>query len=109
MDKEVIKNALGSLDELLTKAHQAIRDASKEKFGYSDEDEFGGYDNPDAALDFNLQKLHDVLSVVLEAEALPETRTNLIETFESFKKGDNGLGTINYDEDYQSAESPALT
>jgi hypothetical protein len=109
MDIPVVKNALGSLDELLGKVRDALWDIEREEFGVSAYvGEPAGYENPRGALKSFLEQLHDVLLVVLEAASMPETRTSLVTAWGGFTK-DNGLEHTNDDHQFDSSESPALT
>jgi hypothetical protein len=104
MNIEVVKNALGSLDKLLSQAKQALRDIEIKLFGGPG----GGYAEPRDAMKWFLEELHDVLLVVLEAADMPETRASLIKAWRGFidKKG---LGHTNDNPEYDHCESPALT
>ncbi len=78
MEIAVVKNAVGSLDKLLSNAKHALWDVEREVFGDPGYGEATGYVYPRAAMKGFLEELHDILLVVLEAADMPETRTSLI-------------------------------
>jgi len=106
MDITVVKNAVGSLDKLLSKAREALWDIEKEVFGDPGDGQAGGYADPHAAMKAFLEELHDVLLVVLEAADMPETRAALIDGWREFSKG---LADTSDNDEFQFCESPALT
>ena len=109
MDIAVVRNALGSLDNLLSKARDAVWDIAREEFGVSAyEGELSGYAYPRRALKAFLEELHDVLLVVFEAAGMPETRSSLIDAWRGFTDG-KGLGHTKNDAEFENSESPALT
>jgi hypothetical protein len=109
MDASVVRNALGSLDKLLSDARSAVWDIEREVFGVSAyEGEAGGYENPRGALKSLLEQLHDVLLVVLEAAGMPESRASLVTKWHGFTH-DKGLEYTNEDHTLEFCESPALT
>jgi hypothetical protein len=86
MDNAVVKNAIGSLDKLLGNARQALWDIERQEFGVSAyEGEPGGYEDPRGALKSFLEHLYDLLLVVLEAAAMPETRDSLVKEWSGSK------------------------
>jgi hypothetical protein len=74
MNDTVLRNAIGSLDKLLSSAKSPLWDIEREVFGDPGFGDAGGYVNPRAAMASSLAELHDVLLVVLEAAGMPETR-----------------------------------
>jgi hypothetical protein len=104
MNIEVVKNAIGSLDELLSQAKRARWEVEREVFGGPG----GGYAEPRDAMKWFLEELHDVLLVVLEAADMLETRASLIKAWSGFIGG-RGLGHTNNNHEYETSESPALT
>jgi hypothetical protein len=108
MDNAVLKNAVGSLDKLLSKAKEALWDIEREVFGNRAYRDTGGYENPRAAMRTFLEELHDILLVILEAADMPETRASLIEAWPKFRD-DKGLAHANEDYEFEFCESPALT
>jgi hypothetical protein len=106
MDIAVVKNAVGSLDRVLSQAKLALRDLEREVFG-PDFGDYGGYEYPHQAMRLFLEELHDLLLVVLEAAGLPETRSSLTDRWREFVG--HGLGHTNNDRDSLSCDSPALT
>lgn len=108
MDVAVVKNAVGSLDKLLSQAKEALWQVEREVFGHRGRGEVGGYEEPRAAMKAFLEQLYDVLLVVLEAADMPETRASLITSWRGFMDG-KGLGQINGDPEFQNCESPALS
>lgn len=87
MNDIVLKNAIGSLDKLLSSAKGPLWDIERELFGGSGFGDAGGYANPRAAMASSLAELHDVLVVVLEAAGMPETRASLIDAWRQFARG----------------------
>ena len=72
MDKEVVKNALGGIDTILSKAKRALREVIYEEFGGGDD--LGSYESPRDAMVFHFDQIYDHLVVVLEAAEMPEGR-----------------------------------
>jgi len=107
MDHLVVKNALGSLERLLSQARQALRDIEREAFGGPVFGDFGGYEYPDQAMAGLLEELHGILLVVLEAANMPEMRSSLANQWSEFVG--QGLRHTNNDPGLQSCDSPALT
>jgi hypothetical protein len=75
MDNQVVKNALGGLNKLLSRARRALWEIGREYF-VQPEDELGGFADPHAALRGTLSELHDALLIILEAAQLPETKAS---------------------------------
>ncbi len=105
---KIVKNAVGSLERLLSQAKRALRQIEREVFGDHGYGDAGGYENPRDAMKAFLEELHDVLLVVLEAADMPETRASLIKAWSGFIDG-RGLGHTNNNQEYETCESPALT
>jgi len=105
MEIAVVKNAIESLDELLSEAKRALWDVQKEVFGIPSN---GGYAYPREALKGLLDELCDVLLVVLDAADMRETRASLINKWRVFIH-DRGLGHTNDHQGFQNCDSPALT
>jgi len=111
MDTAVIRSAVGGLETLLRAAKRALWHVEREVFGdpgYGD-DEGVTYEDPRYAMADCLEQLHDSLLVVLEAAAMPQTRSDLIAAWEQFKKDKGGLQYTNDDAEFQGSESPACT
>ena len=110
MDVAVVKNAVGSLDKLLSQARRALWQVEREVHGdpgYGDPHLFGWADPRDAMKGF-LDELHDVLLVVLEAANMPETCASLIGAWHGFMAGE-GLRHTSDDDELHNCESRALT
>jgi REase_DpnII-MboI len=107
MDIAIVKNAVGSLDKLLSQAKDALWQVEAEDHGYAYGDSVGRYEYPSDALKSFLDELHDVLLVVLEAADMPETRASLIEAWCGFTPGEGRRHTII--NKVGDLESPALT
>ena len=105
MEIAVVKNAIGSLDELLSKAKQALWHVQREVFGISVNE---GYAYPREVMKELLEELCDVLLVVLEAADMRETRASLINKWRVFID-DKGLGHTNDYQECHNCDSPALT
>ena len=105
MEIAVVKNAIESLDELLSEAKRALWDVQKEVFGIPSN---GGYAYPREALKGLLDELCDVLLVVLDAADMRETRASLINKWRVFIH-DRGLGHTNDYQECHNGDSPALT
>jgi hypothetical protein len=108
MDSIVVKNAIGSLDKLLSKANEALWDIAREEFGVSAyPGEGGGFEYPRRALKYFLEELHDILLVILEAAGMPESRASLVNRWGGFADGKK-LEHTNDDPESERSESPAL-
>src|SRR5580704_4478793 len=94
MDKIVVKNAIGSLDKLLSRAKRALSEIEQDRFGITDYLEVGGFLNPEAVLGDTLEEIHDILLIVLEAARMPEARASLIEMWPKFTSEKDGLQHI---------------
>jgi hypothetical protein len=108
MDLAVAKNAVGSLDKLLSQAKGALWDLEREVFGDPGYGDAGGYEDPRAAMKGFLEELYDILLIVLEAAGMPETRASLVDAWREFRE-DKGLAHTFDDQESQTCESPALT
>lgn len=107
MNIDVTRNAIGSLDKLLSDAKEALSQLESEEFGLDRPSKGGAFEYPRGALKHYLQQLYDILVVVLEAAELPDARASLIKEWSRFEK--KGLGYTDDSEEFQSCESPALT
>jgi hypothetical protein len=76
MDKQVVSNALGGVDAILSKAKRALREMIYEQFGGGDD--LGSYESPVDAMAYHFDQLYDHLLIVLEAAEMPEARADLI-------------------------------
>jgi hypothetical protein len=108
MDVAVVKNAVGSLDKLLSEAKRALLGVEIEVFGDRGYGNAPGYEYPREAMKALLEELYDVLLVVLEAADMPETRASLISTWRGFIDGKGLAHTINNGK-FENCESAALT
>ena len=106
MDKEVVSNALGGIDKILSKAKRALREMEFEKFGRGDD--LGGYESPTDAMVFHLEELYDHLLVILEAAQMGDARSNLITKWAEFKGFKGGLRHTKQFGDFDHLDSPAL-
>lgn len=106
MDKEVVKNALGGIDAILSKARRALREVIYEEFGGGDD--LGSYESPRDAMVFHFDQIYDHLLVVLEAAEMPEARANLIAKWSSFKKLKGGLRHTNQFGNFDHLTSPVI-
>jgi methenyltetrahydromethanopterin cyclohydrolase len=71
----VVKNAIGPLDKLRSKAQAALWQVEVEIYGHPGYGpDRGTYEHPRAAMSAYLAELHDILLVVLEATEMPDTR-----------------------------------
>ena len=75
MDKQVVINALGGIDAILSKARRALRELIYATFGGGDD--LGDYENPEDAMVYHFDQLYDHLVIILEAAEMPEARENL--------------------------------
>jgi hypothetical protein len=106
----VVKNALGTLDELLSTVKRALQQVESEVFGtWYGNDSDGRYENPRAAMGWYLEELYDILLVVLEAAEMPQARASLITAWTKYKSEPKKLEHTEDDAEYQSSSSPALT
>lgn len=79
MNIDVVTNAIGALDKLLSQAREALWQVEREVFGDPGYGADGGtYEYPRRALQGYLGELHDILLVVLEAAEMPEARASLV-------------------------------
>jgi len=106
VDKEIVKYALGGIDQILSKAKRALQEVEMEAFGGGDE--LGRYESPADALAFHLEELYDHLLVILEAAEMDETRANLIAKWADFKAAQNGLLNSVRSGDFDHLDSPPL-
>src|SRR6266853_2335817 len=107
MNIEIVKNAVGTLEILLSRAKEALQDVGREEGldpGYSG----AAYEYPREAMKSLLVELHDVLLVVLEAADMRETRASLVKAWSGFVEG-NGLTHTIINREIDSCDSPALT
>lgn len=110
MDSTVVKNAIGGLDKILSQARRAIWEIGRDIYvGYDEDQDQGGYADPRGALGANLEELHDVLLVVLEAAQMPEARASLVKAWPKFVSAKDGLRHTDEDHEYQDCTSPAFT
>jgi hypothetical protein len=108
VNREVIKNALGSLDKSLSSAKQALSQIESDVFNYGLQ-QGSTFEEPRAAMELFLRELHDVLLVVLEAAKMLETRTSLIESWDKFTASGASLQDTRDNGQFEFSESPALT
>jgi hypothetical protein len=108
MDNAVMKNAIGGLDKMLSDAKRSVWEIQRNMFDFGGE-EHEYYEHAREILTSQLQELHDVLLVVLEASQMPEARRTLAEAWPAFKSKPTGLSHTDDNPEYQYCESPALT
>ncbi len=106
MDKEVVKNAIGGIDNILSKAKRALREMEYVKFGGGDD--LGSYESPDDAMVYHFDQLYDHLLVVLEAAEMPNARVNLVAKWEEFSKLDKGLRHTDQFGNFDHLTSPVM-
>jgi hypothetical protein len=75
-----------------------------EAFGYRHS---GGWEEPADVLPYFLNRAHDMMLVVLEAAALPETRRHLLERWSKFESA-GGIGNVHHEPLYDSLTSEPL-
>ena len=110
MKTEVVKNAIGTLDKLLSKAHEALSGFERDHFRLvTFGDDKGGYEYPLEAMALYLQQLYDILLVVLEAAEMPDTRDSLVEAWARFTSSENSLLYTDNNDEFASCTSPAVT
>jgi hypothetical protein len=111
MDSLIVKNAIGGLDKILSQARRALWEVEREIYvGYDeDSEDQGGYADPRGALGAQLEELHDVLLVVLQAAQMPEARASLVKAWPKFKSAKDGLRHTDENQEYQDCSSPAFT
>ncbi|MCC6363114.1 MAG: hypothetical protein IT165_06285 [Bryobacterales bacterium] len=111
MDSLIIQNAIGELDKILSQAKRALWEIGREIYvGYNEDAESqGGYADPRGALGANLEELHDILLVVLEAAQMPEASASLVKAWAEFMSSSDGLRHTDEDHEYQDCTSPAVT
>jgi len=109
MNPPAVKNAIGTLEKLLSKAKNALAQVEREVFHLWTYGNSGGtFEYPREAMAAFLQELHDVLLVVLEAAEMPEARKSLIKEWPAFTSPRSGLSRTDDNGEFQSSSSPAL-
>jgi hypothetical protein len=106
MDKQVVSNALGGVDAILSKAKRALRELIYEQFG--GDDDLGSYESPVDAMLYHFDQLYDHLLIVLEAAQMPEARADLIAKWSEFKNQKGGLRHTDRFNDFDHLTSPVL-
>ncbi len=106
MDKNVVKNAIGGIDIILSKAKRALREMEYVKFGGWDD--LGSYESPEDAMVYHLDQLYDYLLVVLESAEMPEARVNLVAKWAEFKKRKGGLQHTDRFGNFDHLTSPVI-
>ncbi len=101
MDSSVVRAALSGLERELEEAREARRQMEGE---ISSSPKSYGYEDAEAALPAILNRVRDMLLVVLEAANLADTRDRLIRKWEQFQKN-GGIGKTRYDSRYGYLES----
>lgn len=110
MNSEVVKKAIGTLDELLSKAKSALAQVEREVFKiWTTEADGGTYEFPRQAMEEYLKELYGLLLVVLEAAEMPESRAALIKAWEGFTTSKDGLEYTEDNHKLEFSRSPALT
>jgi REase_DpnII-MboI len=104
----VMKNAIGALDKLLSFAREKLSQIETDVFYRDHSTNDGPVDESSKeALEWSLERLHDVLLVVLEAAAMPEARASLIKAWSEFTSA--GLSDTKINGEFDMCESPPLT
>jgi hypothetical protein len=106
MDKDVVKNAIGGIDAILSKAKRALLEVTYERFGGGDD--LGGYESPVDAMVYHFGQLYDHLLVVLEAADMPQARVNLTAKWAEFKKQKDGLRHTDQFGEFDHLTSPVI-
>jgi hypothetical protein len=101
MESSIVKAALSGLERELEQAREARHQIENE---ISSRPRSYGYENAEAALPVILNRVHDMLLVILEAAGLTATRNGLIERWAQFEKT-GGIGKTQYDSDFDYLES----
>jgi hypothetical protein len=110
MNIPVVKNAIGTLEKLLSEAKRALAQVEREVFHlWNYRVGEGSFEYPREAMAAFLQELHDVLLVVLEAAGMPEARASLINEWAAFTSPQTGLSRTDDNHEFQGSSSPALT
>jgi len=105
MDSTVVRAALGEIEREMERAQEARSQLEAETFGYRHS---GGWEEPGAVLPHLLNRVYDMLLVVLECAGLPETRARLIEKWLEFESA-GGIGEVKPQPQYDYVESKPLT
>ena len=106
----VIRNAIGTLEQLLSKASDALSQIEREVFNlYAFGRAKGGYEYPREAMEGYLQEIHDLLLVVLEAGEMPGARASLVKAWAGFTSSRNNLRKTDDNGEFANSSSPALT
>ncbi len=106
MDKDVVKNAIGGIDNILSKAKRALRELEYISFGGGDD--LGSYESPENAMVFHFHQLYDHLLIVLEAAEMPAARADLVANWVKFKRLKEGLRHTDQFEGFDHLTSPVM-
>jgi len=106
MDKQVVSNALGGIDAILSKARRALRELIYETFGGGDD--LGSYESPVDALVYHFDQLYAHLLIVLEAAEMPDARADLIARWAEFKNQEDGLRHTDQFVNFDHLTSPVI-
>jgi hypothetical protein len=105
MDSTVVRSALGEIEREMDKARDVKSQLEAETFGYGHS---GGWEEPEAVLPHLLNRVYDMLLVVLEAAALPETRRRLLEKWQEFESV-GGIGKLEPQPQWDHLDSKPLS
>jgi hypothetical protein len=108
MDSLVIKNAIGTLDEIYGDASRALLELSWEFFGGRYDDGLGYYQEPREALEGKLEELYNLLLVVLEAAQMPDAKAELTAKWSKFCLMAAGISHIEKDDEHEVCLSAPL-
>jgi len=105
MKAEVLKAAIGELHVEVQMARDARHQIElEEDLG---QNQRGGWEEPREALAYYLDRVYEMLTVVLEAAEMTDTRMRLMEKWKEFEKA--RLTTTTYNPNGEFTESPALS
>ena len=106
MDKQVLSNALGGIEAILSKAKRALRELNFATVGGGDDP--SGYESPEDAMVYHFDQLYDHLLIILEAAEMPEARADLISMWAKFKKQKGGPRHVDQFGDFDHLTSPVI-
>ena len=101
MDSTILQAALPQLDIKLEELRRVKRQLEREHWGGKSDGPF--YEAPQAAFEYQLNILYEVLLIVLEGAGLPDTRLRLQSCWAGLET--NGIGKGDYDEEFQYFEN----
>ena len=101
MDSNILQAALPQLDIKLEELRRVKRQLERDRWGGESDGPF--YEEPQAAFEYQLNTLYEVLLIILEGAGLPDTQLRLQRCWAGLET--NGIGKGHYDEQFQYFEN----